>query len=93
MDYSTDLLRDIRTKASELMSPMEISYLLDIDEMQLADDIATPGHPARRAYYGGLAATANEMRRNVIDTASAGSPAAIAECQRRIMTLLSDVAL
>lgn len=76
-----------------MMSPMEISYLLDIDEMTLADDIATPGHPARRAYYSGLAATANELRRNVLDTAGAGSPAAIGECQRRIMALLSDLAL
>ncbi len=74
------------------MSPMEISFLLGIDEMQLSDDIATPGHPVRRAYYGGLATTANVLRRNIIDTASAGSPAAIAECQRRIMTLLSDIA-
>lgn len=65
-----------------MMTPTEISALLDIDERVLCDDIATVGCPARTAYVRGAAATALELRQTLHDTALAGSPYSIQECQR-----------
>lgn len=91
MDYSTDLLSRINQLAQELMTPTEISALLDIDEREFCDDIATVGSPARSAYVRGLAATALELRHTLHDTALAGSPYSIQECQRLLAAAQSSV--
>ena len=62
MDYSTDLLKKIEEKAKEMMTPSEISFLLDIDETILVDDINSIGNPARRAFFKGMASTANDIK-------------------------------
>jgi NADH/NAD ratio-sensing transcriptional regulator Rex len=93
MDYSIDLLKEIEKKAKEMMTPTEISFLLDIDETTLKDDINTIGHPARKAFFHGVATTAHEIRENIRDAAMAGSPYSIAECQKQILTMLSDVTI
>lgn len=71
--------------------PTEISALLGIDERELCDDIATVGCPARAAYVRGASATALELRRTLHDTALAGSPYSIQECQRLLAAALSAV--
>lgn len=76
-----------------MMTPLEISFLLDIDEVTLKDDINTIGHPARRAFFRGVALTAHELRENIRDAAIAGSPYSIAECQKQILNMLSDVTI
>jgi hypothetical protein len=91
MDYSTDLLSEIEAHAKEMMTPPEISALLGIDERQLSDDINTVGHPARTAYLKGVSATALELRRTLHDTALAGSPYAVQECQRLLSIAQSAV--
>jgi hypothetical protein len=91
MDYSTDLLKEIEKEASEMMNPREISALLDIDELSLVDDINTIGNPARKAFFRGVATTVHEIRKDVRDTAMAGSPYAIDACQKQIMNILSEV--
>jgi hypothetical protein len=75
------------------MTPTEISHLLDLDEMSLKDDINTLGHPVRRAFFRGMATTANQLRNNIRDAAIAGSPYSITECQRQILNMLSEVTL
>lgn len=75
------------------MSPMEIAFLVGVNEVSLQDDILTVGHPARQAYYRGVASTAHELRGNIRDAAMAGSPYSIAECQKLIMERLTDVIL
>lgn len=62
-----------------------------IDERVLCDDIATVGCPARAAYVRGASATALELRRTLHDTALAGSPYSIQECQRLLAVALSAV--
>ena len=49
-----------------MMTPAEISALLGIDETELTDDINTLGHPARRAFFHGVAITAREIREDVL---------------------------
>ncbi len=93
MDYSTNLLNEITECAKALMTPSQVSFRLDINEVQFLDDIHTVGHPARRAFYIGLQATDNELRQQIIDLMRAGSPSAIADCQRRIERCLNEITL
>lgn len=72
------------------MTPSEISFLLDIDETILVDDINSIGNPARRAFFKGMASTANDIRKCIRDLADAGSPFSIAECQRLITRQLAE---
>lgn len=66
MDYSKELLQKIEEEARRMMTPAEISALLDIDETELTDDINTLGHPARWAFFHGVAITAREIREDVL---------------------------
>lgn len=91
MDYSNDLLTKIENYAREMMTPTEISALWGIDERELCDDIATVGNPARTAYVRGTSTTALGLRRTLHDTALAGSPSSIQECQRLLAVALSAV--
>lgn len=75
------------------MTPSMVSFRLGIEETRLLDDIHTVGHPARRAYYTGLEETDGELRQSLIDLMRAGSPSAIADCQKRIERLLNDIAV
>lgn len=91
MDYSTDLLKEIEKNAMGMMTPREISFLLDIDEIQFIDDINTRGNPARKAFFRGVTKTAMELRENIIDAAMAGSPFSISECQKQLMQMLAEI--
>lgn len=73
------------------MTPSMVSFRLGIDEVQLHDDIQTVGHPARRAYYLGLEETDRELRQQLLDLMRAGSPAALADCQRRMERCLNEL--
>jgi hypothetical protein len=75
------------------MTPSQVSFRLDIDEVQLLDDINTIGNPARRAYYKGLDATDSEVRQQLLDLMRVGSPSAIADCQQRIERCLNEITI
>lgn len=75
------------------MTPSQVSFRLDIDEVQFLDDIHTVGNPARRAFFLGLQSTDNELRQQIIDLMHAGSPAAIADCQQRIERVLNEITI
>lgn len=74
-----------------MMTPTEISSLLGIDESELIDDINTIGHPARLAFYHGVARTAREIREDIRDAARAGSPFSVSECLHFIERQLAYV--
>ena len=75
------------------MTPSQVSFRLDIAEVQLLDDINTIGNPARRAYYRGLEETDCEVRTQLLDLMRVGSPSAIADCQQRIERCLSEITI
>lgn len=75
------------------MTPSQVSFRLDIDEVQLLDDINTVGNPARRAYYKGLESTDSEVRQQLLDLMRVGSPSAIADCQQRIERCLNEITI
>ena len=85
------MLEEIEKCAKTLMTPSQVSFCLDIDEIQFHDDIRTIGHPARRAFYKGLQSTDNELRQQIIDLMRAGSPTAISDCQQRIERCLNEI--
>jgi hypothetical protein len=75
------------------MTPSQVSFRLDINEVQLLDDINTIGNPARCAYYKGLEETDCEVRTQLLDLMRVGSPSAIADCQQRIERCLSEITI
>ena len=93
MDYSKELLQKIEEEAKRLMTPSEISALLGIDESEFIDDINTLGHPARIAFFHGVAVTAREIREDIRDAARAGSPFSVSECLSLMERQLSSVTM
>lgn len=93
MDYSKELLQKIEEEAKRLMTPSEISALLGIDESEFIDDINTLGHPARIAFFHGVAVIAREIREDIRDAARAGSPFSVSECLSLIERQLSSVTM
>lgn len=91
MDYSSDLLTRIKDLSCQLTPPAEISALLDIDERDFVDDLNTIGHPARKAFLQGCAATANKIRKDNIDLAQAGSPAADEACRGYLIKMMRNI--
>ena len=91
MDYSNDLLNRIKDLSSQLTPPQEISALLDIDETVFRDDINTYGHPARRAFMQGYAETALRLRKQTLNLADAGSPAADEACRGYLRRMTRDI--
>lgn len=93
MDYSKELLQGIEEEAKRLMTSSEISALLGIDESEFIDDINTMGHPARIAFFHGVATTAREIREDIRDAARAGSPFSVSECLSLMERQLSSVTM
>ena len=91
MDYSSDLLTRIQDLSSLLTPPAEISALLDIDERELLDDLNTPGHPARRAFLKGYSETALRLRKQNLELADAGSPAADEACRGYMRRMIREI--
>ena len=82
-----------RVASKDRGTPSEISALLGIDETELTDDINTLGHPARSAFFHGVAITAREIREDIRDAARAGSPFSVSECLSMIERQLSSVTM
>lgn len=75
------------------MNLSEISFLLDIDEMNFIDDCRTYGNAVRIAYMRGLSLLALKVRQNVSDLADAGSPNAINSMMTALQTALNQIQL
>lgn len=91
MDYSQDLIKEIELMAAQMTPAVEIGVLLGIDETAFLDDINTPGSPARIAYLRGYATTARKLRRNNLELADAGSPAADEACRGYLSKMLYNI--
>lgn len=67
--------------------------MLDIDERELRDDVNTPDNPARRAFLKGYAVTALKLRKQNLELADAGSPAADEACRGYLKRMIRDIDL
>ena len=59
----------------------------------LGNGLHTLGHPARSAFFHGVAITAREVREDIRDAARAGSPFSVSECLSMIERQLSSVTM
>ena len=75
--YSQEQLAQIEKLAEDMMSPLEISFLLGFDESSFKDAVNTPGSPVRKAYMSGVARTTHALNQSIREAARAGSPASI----------------
>lgn len=91
MYYTQEQLKQIQQLASELTPATEIGVLLGIDEKELIYDINDSDSPVHHAFYIGFATTANEMRKQEIEWAKAGSPVAVVKMSDYIRDILSDL--
>ena len=91
MDYSQNLLEEIRSLASKLTPITEIGVLLDIPINQLRDEISTEGSPVWTAFHKGVAQAAMEIRERDFDLAKAGSPAAAEALRAHLKRILNDL--
>ena len=91
MDYSTDLLQQIKRLAAKLTPITEISVLLGLNEIELRDSVNTMGHPARQAFYEGMAETALKVRERDLQLAEAGSPSADEALKNYLRNMINDL--
>ena len=66
---------------------------MDIEEKLLLDDLNTPGSPVRRAFMKGYAETALKLRKQNLELADAGSPAADEACRGYLKRMVRDIDL
>lgn len=78
--YDSEFLSRVKEMGSSLTPVPEMAALLHLPEDSLEMAVQTVGHPIRIAYVEGLAATNLELRKTAIESASAGSPAAMEQC-------------
>lgn len=77
MEYSNELLEQIKELAEALTPVGDIAALLDIDESCLRDELADKHSPVRKAYIKGKATTALLLRKQELELAKVGSPLAV----------------
>lgn len=89
MEYTKEQLQKIEKLASTLTPVSEIAVFLELqNEDILGLDIATHGHPARKAYLRGMATTAKELREKNLQLARACSPSAMQQCFKDLQDMI-----
>ena len=76
MEITQALLEKVQTLAETLTPISEMSVLLDIKEDELRDEVMDASTQLHHAYYLGMAKVKQQLRKNELDLAAAGSPQA-----------------
>lgn len=90
MKYSKEQLTQIEQFARLYTKPSEIAIYLDIPEEEFKADIASDGHPARKAYINGKLSQKLEIRKQTAVLARVGSPAAIEMSEKHLLDMEDD---
>lgn len=90
MRYTPEQLAQIEKLAAICTKPTEIAITLDIPEDKFKSDIAIAGNPARAAYIKGKLTTKTEIRRQMVELARVGSPAAVDMLNDAILDMEDD---
>lgn len=77
MNFDCDFLDKVHGLGEALSTIEEMAILLDVDEEELRDEISCSDSQVRRAYLKGIISTKVRLRKNELDLAAAGSPAAV----------------
>ena len=86
-NYPPEFLEKIKDLGKCLTPVPEIACSLDIPEDDLELVIQQVGNPIRKAYISGMAETNRELRRTAIESATAGSPAAMEQCLKFALSI------
>lgn len=74
------------------MTPIsEMSVLLDIKEDELREEILKPSSELHRAYHLGMATVKQQLRKNELDLAAAGSPQAVQRTHEYLNQMLEEI--
>lgn len=90
MTYSPEQLETIEQLAQFYTKPSEIAIYLDVSEEEFKIDIASDGHPARKAYIKGKLTLKLEIRKQMATLARVGSPAAIEMSEKALLDMEDD---
>lgn len=86
MNLNARQLKAIEDFGYRLISPALTAINIDVDEIELAQAIRTPGTQARNAYYRGYLRQTIELREAIIKSAHNGSNPA----QTEMLKFLAD---
>ena len=77
---------------AETLTPIsEMSVLLDIKEDVLREEILDPASELRCVYYLGMATVKQQLRKNELDLAAAGSPQAVQRTHEYLNQMLEEI--
>ena len=91
MEITPDLLKKVQDLAETLTPISEMSVLLDIKEDELHDEMVNPASELHRVYYLGMAKVKQQLRKNEIDLAAAGSPQAVQRTHEYLDKMLEEI--
>lgn len=90
MDYSTELIEQVKELASCLTPISDMAVLLDVDVNRLRLDILDKKSAVSRAYHHAKATTALKLRKQEIELANVGSPLAVSLTNGYLLNMDSD---
>ena len=90
MKYSKEQLAQIEQFAQLYTKPSEIAIYLYIPEEEFKTDIASEGHPARKAYIKGKLSQKLIIRKQMATLARVGSPVAIEMSEKALLDMEDD---
>ena len=77
---------------AENLTPIsEMSVLLDIKEDVLREEILDPASELRRVYYLDMAKVRQQIRKNELDLAAAGSPQAVQRTHEYLTKMIEEI--
>lgn len=91
MEISQELLKKVQDFAETLTPISEMSVLLDMKEDELRDEILKPDSKLHRVYYLGMATVRQQIRKNELDLAAAGSPQAVQRTHEYLNKMLEEI--
>ena len=91
MEITPDLQKSVQDLAETLTPISEMSVLLDISEDELREEILKPSSKLHRAYYLGMATVRQQLRKNELDLAAAGSPQAVQRTHEYLDKMLEEI--
>ena len=91
MQITQDLIKDVQSLAETLTPISEMSVLLDIKEDNLREQIMDPSSDLHHAYFLGMAKVKQQLRKNELDLASAGSPQAVQRTHEYLNQMMEEI--
>ena len=84
-------MKNVQDLAETLTPISEMSVLLDINEDELREEILKPSSKLHRDYYLGMATVKQQLRKNELDLAAAGSPQAVQRTHEYLNQMLEEI--